>query len=52
MAMAKKKSGQGKKKATKSKKTKLSVDLKTESTAISGGTMKDAFRQAFLRREV
>lgn len=55
MAKAKKKSGKGKKKTTKSAKTqkaKLSVNPKTDATGISDGTMKDAFRQAFLRREI
>jgi hypothetical protein len=52
MAKTKKKADKGKKRASKSKKAKPSVDLKTESTAISEGAMKDAFRQAFLRREI
>lgn len=52
MAKTKKKMDKGKKKATKAKKAKPTVDLKTDSTAISEGAMKDAFRQAFLRREI
>lgn len=52
MVKAKKKFGQGKKKTNKAKKSKPSVDLKTDATEISDGAMKDAFRQAFLRREV
>ena len=52
MAKTKKNSDKGKKKTSKTKKAKPSVDLKTDSTAISEGAMKDAFRQAFLRREI
>lgn len=55
MAKPKKKAKQGKKKAGKAVKTKKArpqVDLKTDSTTISDGEMKDAFRQAFLRREI
>lgn len=52
MAKTKKKAEKGKKKPSKAKKAKPSVDLKTDATAISEGAMKDAFRQAFLRREI
>lgn len=52
MAKTKKKASKGKVKLRKAKKAKPSVDLKTDTTAISDGAMKDAFRQAFLRREI
>ena len=60
MAKVKKKPAQAKKKpkklskVTKSKvtKSKVTVDLKTDMTGISDGAMKDAFREAFLRREI
>lgn len=55
MAKAKKKSVQKKKVVKtkgKPKKSKIVLDPKTDSTGISDGTMKDAFRDAFLRREI
>ncbi len=55
MAKEKKKLGQDKKKAGKAGKAKTSkptFDSQTDATAISNGAMKDAFRQAFLRREI
>lgn len=55
MAKAKKKVALEKKASkgkAKAKKTKIVVDLATDSMGIADGQMKDAFRNAFLRREI
>lgn len=55
MAKSKKKSAKLKKPSKTGAKTrapKLTMDPKTDATNIADGSMKSAFREAFLRREI